>query len=90
MKAGGPPPAPGYGNINGMGGGGMNGMNGTFTNGTGAAIPKPVSTVNYGPELQVTVWTMTAFSIVVVFLRLVGNYKFGNIQLSDLVTLFAL
>ncbi|PWY73044.1 hypothetical protein BO70DRAFT_342094 [Aspergillus heteromorphus CBS 117.55] len=33
---------------------------------------------------------MTALSIVVVVLRLHGNYKFGNFQLSDLVTLLAL
>ncbi|KAK1142627.1 hypothetical protein N8T08_007431 [Aspergillus melleus] len=53
-------------------------------------FPKPVSTVNYGPELLVTVWVVTGLSIVAVVLRSVSNYKFGNFQLSDLVTLFGL
>ena len=53
-------------------------------------FPKPVSTVNYGPQLLVTVWVVTGLSIVAVVLRSVSNYKFGNFQLSDLVTLFGL
>ena len=61
-------------------------------NGTNAThpFPRPVSTVNYGPELLVTVWVVTGLSIVAVVLRSVSNYKFGNFQLSDLVTLFGL
>ncbi|RAK99317.1 uncharacterized protein BO80DRAFT_478038 [Aspergillus ibericus CBS 121593] len=63
--------------------------NGTLGNST-SANPKPASSINYGPELLAAVWTMSALSIVVVALRSVGNAKFGNFQISDLVTLFAL
>ncbi|PYI06983.1 hypothetical protein BO78DRAFT_444518 [Aspergillus sclerotiicarbonarius CBS 121057] len=52
--------------------------------------PKPVSSINFGPELLAAVWTMSALSIVIVTLRSIGNVKFGNFQLSDLVTVFAL
>ncbi|KAE8146709.1 hypothetical protein BDV25DRAFT_169665 [Aspergillus avenaceus] len=49
--------------------------------------PKPISTVNYGPELLATAWAMTAVSIAIVALRLVGNYKFHTLHISDIVTL---
>ncbi|PYH42916.1 uncharacterized protein BP01DRAFT_393933 [Aspergillus saccharolyticus JOP 1030-1] len=45
---------------------------------------------NDGPQLLITVWTMTAFSILVVTSRMASNYKFENLQLSDLIILLAL
>ncbi|PWY66486.1 hypothetical protein BO94DRAFT_528621 [Aspergillus sclerotioniger CBS 115572] len=64
--------------------------NGSSSNTTSGVYPKPASSINFGPELLAAVWTMSALSIVVVSLRSIGNAKFGNFQISDLVTLFAL
>ncbi|PYI20280.1 hypothetical protein BO86DRAFT_425420 [Aspergillus japonicus CBS 114.51] len=57
------------------------------TLGPGAEMP---SGTNYGPELLISVWTMMAFSILVVASRTASNYKFGNLQLSDVIILLAL
>ncbi|PWY71184.1 hypothetical protein BO83DRAFT_339578 [Aspergillus eucalypticola CBS 122712] len=70
------------------GGSPHNGIGGNST--TGSPPPKPSSAVNFGPELLAAVWTMSALSIIVVAMRSFGNAKFGNFQISDIVTLLAL
>ncbi|RAK80062.1 uncharacterized protein BO72DRAFT_475767 [Aspergillus fijiensis CBS 313.89] len=56
----------------------------------GAGAKKMPSGTDYGPELLISVWTMMAFSILVVASRTASNYKFGNLQLSDAIILLAL
>lgn len=70
---------------------GLSPPNGTGGNSTtGSPRPRPTSAVNFGPELLIAIWTMSALSIIVVAMRSVSNAKFGNFEISDIVTLLAL